>query len=226
MKYPTNFTYRNLLRAVSWRQHGSCYGFYFILKSLSVGDFLFDLKSRSRCVILILIWTNSRSDFSQHSFHAVSDTQKCGMGISLSGALRNLKRGRGAQWVHFRCTFSKVFNIQHINYFFTLNFSIFSPSRGTGWAVRHMGRLNTLSTWLFFLLLSRGKRLSGMVTKPGHMSWGRLSEGYMSVGAQLSSGLLSVHRPLIHGVLRNGARYDQGCCWSLTGSRIHAFDWY
>jgi len=125
-----------------------------------------------------------------------------------------IEKGRGAQWVHFSCTISKVFKIQHISYFFTLNFRTFLLLQEEGgWAVRRMGRLN--SKYVKHLTIFPAAFEGAAIVRDGHwslnrgnMSRGRLSEGHMSVGA-LVQGLLSVHRPLSHGVLRNGARYEQ-----------------
>jgi len=55
----------------------------------------------------------------------------------------------------------------------------------------------------------------------GHPERGRfLRLGWVQIG---NFGDFSTNKP---PYLRNGARQDQGCYWSLIGNHVRAFDWY
>ena len=52
--------------------------------------------------------------------------------------------------------------------------------------------------------------------------WLVVGESCLSTGKSCHVSVRAIKPPY----LRNGATYDQGCCWSLIGNRIRAFDWY
>jgi len=54
----------------------------------------------------------------------------------------------------------------------------------------------------------------------------RLARAICETGVGIRTGNFGVFSTYKPPYLRNGARQDQGCCWSLIGNHIRAFDFY